>query len=177
MAGDCGTPGMDHIGITIPDLDEASHFLANSLGAIPIYDNISREEGPFQGPEAERKLDLEPGTSLITMRMMKLGNGPGLELFEMRGPRQSRAARPSDFGLQHFSAYVDDIEEAAMRFQKAGGELITGPNEMLGLEKGKGSAWIYGRTPWGTVVELITSPSPELYEKQTPLRHWKPVDR
>jgi hypothetical protein len=52
--------------------------------------------------------------------------------------------------------------EAAARFQKAGGELITGPNEMLGLETGEGNAWLYARTPWGSIVELLTSPSPEL---------------
>jgi catechol 2,3-dioxygenase-like lactoylglutathione lyase family enzyme len=165
---------MDHVGITVPNLDEASRFFEEALGAVPLYDNITRDQKPFNGPQAERKLDLVPGTSLITMRMMKLANGPGLELFEMRGPRHNQAARPSDLGLQHFAVYVDDIDLAAAKFQKAGGALITGPNEMLGLEKGKGNAWLYARTPWGSIVELLTSPSRELYENQTTLRRWKP---
>jgi catechol 2,3-dioxygenase-like lactoylglutathione lyase family enzyme len=174
MSASCITRGIDHVGMTVPNLDEASCFFEDALGAVPLYDNITKGQVPYQGPEAERKLDLAPGTSLVSMRMMKLGKGPDLELFEMRGSGQNKPARPSDFGLQHLAVYVDDINEAAMRFQKAGGELITPPNEMLGLEKGPGNAWLYARTPWGSIVELITSPSPKEYEKQTPLRRWTP---
>lgn len=36
----------------------------------------------MQGPAAEAQLDLSQGTSLNTMRMMKLAYGPGLDLFE-----------------------------------------------------------------------------------------------
>jgi hypothetical protein len=60
-------------------------------------------------------------------------------------------------------------------FAGAGGTMISGPNVMLGLEKGKGNAWGSGRTPWGSVVELITYPDPEDYERETSLRRWKPA--
>lgn len=173
MSNSCVTRGIDHVGITVPDLDAASRFSSEALGAIPLYDNITREQEPTKGPAAEKELDLAPGTSLITIRMMQLANGPGIELFEMKGPSQQKPARPSDFGLQHFAVYVDDIEAAAKRFQQAGGELITGPNEMLGPEKGKGNAFLYARTPWESIVELLTAPGPEDYEKTNDLRRWK----
>jgi catechol 2,3-dioxygenase-like lactoylglutathione lyase family enzyme len=168
------TRGIDHIGITVPDLDAASKFFQDAFDAVPLYDNIPRSQGPMAGPAAEKLLDLAPGTSLATMRMMKLAHGPGLELFEMRGPVQQQPARPSDFGVQHFAVYVDDIPESLRRFTAAGGEILSGPSEMLGLEKGEGNAFVYARAPWGTVIELLTTPGPEEYERTTKLRRWKP---
>lgn len=166
--------GMDHVGITVPNLDAASRFFEEAFDAKSLYDNIKRSDPPFEGPKAEAMLGLGPGTALVTMRMMQLGNGPGLELFEMRGPDQRPPARASDFGLQHIMVYVDDIDYAINRFVQAGGTMISDPNEMTGLEKGKNDVWCYGRTPWGSVIELITYPSPEEYELETPLRRWKP---
>lgn len=166
--------GMDHVGITVPDLDAASRFFEEAFDAKPLYDSIKRSDPSFEGPKAEAMLGLAPGTALITMRMMQLGNGPGLELFEMRGPDQRPAARPSDFGFQHVAVYVDDIDYATKRFIGAGGTMISAPNEMTGLEKGKNDVWRYGRAPWGSVIELTCYPSPEEYERETPLRRWKP---
>jgi catechol 2,3-dioxygenase-like lactoylglutathione lyase family enzyme len=168
------TRGIDHIGITVPNLDVASRFFEQAFDAIPLYDNITRDQGPMQGPAAEAQLDLAPGTALITMRMMKLANGPGLELFEMKGPQQKSPARPSDFGLQHFAVYVDDIHASLERFREAGGAILSGPSEMLGLEKGKGNLFAYAQAPWGTVIELLTAPGAEDYEESTDLRRWKP---
>ena len=78
--------GMDHIGVTVPNLDEASLFLEAAFDATPLYDNIKRTDEPLTGPKAEALLGLAPGTTLVTMRMMRLRNGAGIELFEMHGP-------------------------------------------------------------------------------------------
>jgi hypothetical protein len=101
---------------------------------------------------------------------MRFANWPNRNCDILRHPW-----RPSDFGLQHVAVYVDDIDYAIQRFVAAGGTMFTGPNELVGLEKGKGNAWCYGRTPWGTVIELITYPGPKEYERTTPLRRWTPA--
>jgi len=166
--------GIDHVGITVPNLDEASRFLEAALGAQPIYDDVKRGQPPLDGAAVERQLDLVAGTSVVTMRMMRMANGPGIELFEMRSPHQQPPARPSDLGLQHFAVYVDDIETALARFVAAGGEFVAAPSPTVGVEAGPGNAYCYAKTPWGTIVELITYPSPAPYEKETPLRRWTP---
>jgi hypothetical protein len=140
--------------------------------AKPLYDNIKRTDPPFEGAQAEALVGMAPGTVLITMRMMQLGNGPGIELFEIRGSDQRPVARLSDFGLQHFAVYVDDIALATQRFIAAGGTMFSGPNETDGLEKGDGNRWHYRCTPWGSLVELIALPGAEAYEETTPLRRW-----
>jgi hypothetical protein len=106
---------------------------------------IDISDPPFEGVMAEEMVGMAPGTVLVTMRMMQLGNGPGLELFEVRGPDRRPPVRFSDFGLQHFA-----------------------------LEKGEGNVWRYGRTPWGSVIELVSALGAQEYEHHTPLRRWKP---
>jgi catechol 2,3-dioxygenase-like lactoylglutathione lyase family enzyme len=162
--------GIDHLGITVPDLEAATRFFIDAFDARPLFDNIRRTDPPFEGAEAENKVGMAPGVVLTTMRLLQLGNGPGLELFEMRGPDQRPPARPSDFGLQHFAVHVEDIEAASERFVAAGGVLLEGPNDMGGFEAGAGNKWRYGRTPWGSTIELICAPGPQAYEATTPLR-------
>lgn len=166
--------GIDHVAMTVPNLDDASRFLEEALGAKPIYDDLKRGEAPMKGAMVERQLDLAPGTSLVAMRMMRMANGPGIELFEVQSANQQSPARPSDLGLQHFGLYVDDIAAAAERFVAAGGELVASPAPTIGVEAGPGNAYCYAKTPWGTVIELIAHPSPGAYEKETPLRRWTP---
>ena len=166
--------GMDHVAMTVPNLEDASRFLEEALGAQPIYDDLKRGQAPLSGALVERQLALAAGSSIVAMRMLRLANGPGIELFEVRSPHQQPPARPSDLGLQHFGVYVDDIDAAADRFVKAGGQLVAAPAPTIGVEAGSGNDYCYVKAPWGTVIELISHPSPGGYEKETPLRRWTP---
>lgn len=53
--------------------------------------------------------------------MMRLGNGANIELFVYSGVTQRAPVRPSDYGMQHFAVYVDDIAEAGERFTDSSG--------------------------------------------------------
>lgn len=167
--------GMDHVGITVPDIDCATRFFEEAFDAELIYESKSLADEPDEGPETEQKLNLLPGTRVNAVRMLRLRCGPGVELFQMAGPQQGEPARPSDYGLQHFALYVDDIDAAVIQFEAAGGSMFTGPQKiMFEPEKGDGNVFCYGATPWGSVIELITYPSPMPYEEATPLRRWRP---
>ena len=68
---------------------------------------------------------------------------------------------------------MDDPEAAIARFEKAGGRMFSGPNEILfGAEQGDGVSFCHGVTPWGMNIEFITHPGERGYEKDTPLRRW-----
>ncbi len=166
--------GMDHVGITVPDIEAATRFFEAAFGAEIIYDSKTPADAPESGPQTEQMLNLFPGTKVLAVRMMRLRYGPGLELFQMEGPEQREPVRPSDYGIQHFAVYVDDIKAAVSQFEAAGGTMFTQPKEiMFKLEQGDGNLFCYGATPWGSVIELITYPYPMPYEETTPLRRWK----
>ncbi|HAU5565756.1 TPA: VOC family protein [Serratia fonticola] len=167
--------GMDHIGITVSDINEATQFFEQAFGAQVIYDSVALTDEDVKGQEAEKILNLFPGTEISAVRMLTLQHGPGLELFEMKGPQQNQPQRPSDFGIQHFGVYVDDMQEAINRFENAGGKMFTAPQPlMFPTEIGNNNYFCYGQTPWGSVIELISLPSAMPYEKTTSLRRWKP---
>jgi len=79
------------------------------------------------------------------MRMMRIGDGACIELFEMKVQGNvKKDIIPSDIGLQHFAVYTEDIMVTKDKFEKAGGRLLKGPNEMLGREGGEGNQFMYG---------------------------------
>ena len=129
---------------------------------------------PFGGPEVEKALGIPAGAVIEAIRMLRLGNGPNIELFTYTGVPQRDPVVPSDFGLQHFCVYVDDIDAAAAQFEKAGGTLLSSPLDLPGGDAGPGNRFLYARTPWGSTIELVTCPSPQAYEATTELRRWRP---
>jgi catechol 2,3-dioxygenase-like lactoylglutathione lyase family enzyme len=106
--------------------------------------------------------------------MLRLGNGPNLELFSYTGVQQSQPVVPSDLGIQHICIYVDDIDAAADRLENAGGVLLSRPGRLPGGDAGEGNRYVYTRTPWGSTIELVTYPSAQAYEHHTDLRRWRP---
>lgn len=168
--------GIDHVGVTVPDIDAALHFLEKAFGAVPLYRNVTPDH-PQQGNRVEKILDLVPGTVVKEMCMVALGQGPCIELFEMHGPEQHSALRPCDFGLQHFAVYVDDIEAGCARFKEAGGVLMTEPQKQPSLEEGPGNLFCYGKTPWGMIVELLATPSRERFDAVSPEKRYQPPRR
>ncbi|EHH68056.1 VOC family protein [Gluconobacter morbifer] len=168
--------GIDHVGVTVPDINAAIRFLEVAFGGIPLYRNVTHA-APQQGPETEKILGLPVGTVVREMCMVALGHGPGIELFEMHGPDQRDASRPCDWGLQHFAVYVDDIHAACHRFREAGGTLLTEPQKQPSLEAGPGNMFCYGRTPWGMIIELLSTPSQERFNDISPIDRYQPPPR
>jgi catechol 2,3-dioxygenase-like lactoylglutathione lyase family enzyme len=178
--------GIDHAGVTVPSIEEATRFFT-ALGAEAMYDLIVPGTGTNEGfgvvngveplvgdgQRAELSaaaLGLPHGVRLLWMRMLRLGGGATIELFQFRYDGQREPARACDLGLQHLAVYVEDIDVASDLIAAAGAELLEGPNDCPGIEAGPGARWRYARLPWGGLIELITYPGPMPYEGVTPLR-------
>lgn len=165
--------GIDHIGVSVPDLETATTFLIEAFGAEVIYQSIGKGDPLMAGPEIEHNTSLFPGTSITGLRMIRMGRGPDIELFEMRGPVQHPPAQSSDLGMTHVAFYADDPDAAVARFEKAGGVLFMQPSKLpVATEAGENNTFCYGRTPWGMLIEFISYPSHMAYEDTTPLRRW-----
>jgi catechol 2,3-dioxygenase-like lactoylglutathione lyase family enzyme len=162
---------IEHVGITVPDMEQATRFFVEAFGAEKLYDMLDE---PLGGPEVEAGLGIAPGAVINVIRMLRLGNGPNLELFTYSGVKQAQPVVPSDFGIQHICIYVDDIDAAVDRLEKAGGILLSRPGVLPGGDAGNGNRYVYTRTPWGSTIELVTYPSAQAYERKTELRRWRP---
>ena len=80
--------GIQHIGVTVPDLEAATRFFVEGLGAKVAYDGLSPDDEPRQGAEVERQLGLPRGAAIHRQRMFVIGEGPGLEVFEISGEQR-----------------------------------------------------------------------------------------
>lgn len=168
------TRGIDHIGVTVPDLEAATEFFRAAFGAEVLYDTLPREDGPNRGHATDARLGVPEGTAQRAVRMLALPSGPGLELFEYSGPRQDRPAVASDLGFQHVAFYADDLDAAVAAVAAAGGCALAEPGPLPGPEAGPRNRFVYCRTPWGSTIELVTYPDPQPYTETTALRRWTP---
>jgi catechol 2,3-dioxygenase-like lactoylglutathione lyase family enzyme len=165
--------GVEHVGLTVPDIEQATAFFAAALGAETIYDLIGKDDDAV-GPGLDGMLGVDPKARITALRMLRLGESAGLELFEYAGVKQGEPVVPSNLGVQHIAFYVDDIQATATRIVEAGGRMLEGPVDMLGVEAGSGNYFWYFQPPWGGSLELVAIPSPQAYESTTELRRWHP---
>lgn len=173
--------GIEHVGITVPDIEQATEFFVRAFDAEPIYDFPASPQPRLGGSGSsdsnltdQATLGVRPGVRWVTSRMLRLGNGPNIELFCFDDPDSREAATASDFGLQHLGLFVDDMDQAREQVVAAGGRALAGPSILSGPEGGEGNAWLYTLAPWGSIIELICLPSPQAYEQTTSLRRWRP---
>ena len=173
--------GIDHIGVTVPDLETATLFLTRAFGAVVLYDTLRRHDGPRGGPDVERRLGVPAGTQQLAVRMLALPGegadveGPGIELFEFQGPRREPPARPCDFGWQHVAFYAEDLDEAVRSCVAAGATLLAEPQPLPGPEAGEHNRFAYLHTPWGSTLELLTYPDPQPWERAASRHRARPA--
>jgi len=147
--------GIDHVGVTVPDMEKATDFFKKVFNAKVAYDNQKPDEEPLAGSDTEQTLGLKKGAKVIHIRIITIGNNGNIELFRYKNTEQSEPVIASDLGVQHFAVYVNDIDEVSKRFVNAGGELLTEPDNFLGSVESGSGRFVYGRTPWGMLIELL----------------------
>ncbi|MDO5634728.1 MAG: VOC family protein [Micrococcus sp.] len=168
--------GIQHVGLTVPDLEEATRFFVEGLGALVAYDGLSPDDEPRQGPEVEGQLGLPSGAAIHRQRMLVIGEGPGLEIFEISGEQRPPAGL-ADLGLNHIALYCDDIDGSLARLVAAGGEALSEVHGNSRYEDSPGNGSVYVRAPWGMLVELQTIPSGHYYPDDSEAEVWMPRPR
>lgn len=165
--------GIHHLGVTVPDVDAATRFLRQALGAVVCYDGVGPDDEPRAGAEMERVLGLPSGARIVRQRMVRIGDGPGLELFQIEAPTHP-AAGLADLGLNHLAVYVDDVDAAVERMKAAGGEMLSEVHGNSRYEDTPGNASVYARAPWGTLIELQSIPGGYYYPDDSESPVWLP---
>jgi glyoxylase I family protein len=142
--------GIHHVAISVPDLDRALAFYGDLLG----FEVVQRSEFDRDMPLADRAIGLAEVAA--RMAMLRAPNAH-VELWEYRNPPpEDRTARPCDYGYPHMALQVRGIAEEYERL-KAGGMTFVGDPVDFGT-----SSAIYGRDPFGNVIELYEIRDPSI---------------
>jgi len=149
-----GLAGLDHVGLTVPDIEEATRFLVDVLGCEYLYSlgPLGDEDGTWM----RTHLNVDPRAT-ARVRFFRCGSAPVLEVFEYTAADQrTTPPRNSDVGGHHVALYVDDLD-AAVRYLKACGvEVLGEPTASVGPHEGQ--RWVYFLAPWGAQFELVSYP-------------------
>jgi 2-epi-5-epi-valiolone epimerase len=157
-AGVPGAQRVDHVGLTVPDLDGAISFVIEALGGELVYrqPRLARDDDWMQ-----RHLDVHP-RAVADIALVGLGPARNLELFQYWAPDHNAVPpRPHDVGGTHLGLYVDDVEAAAAGLRDRHGLRTYGP--VRTVEAGSPSAgtrWVRLSAPWGMPIELRSAASP-----------------
>ena len=168
-----GFRAVDHIGLSVPDLDQAIQFFVEVLGAQEFF-----RHGPYgpNGEQSRRQFDRHPDSVVEGIAMVQLGP-MNIELLQYSAPDQSTAwPGTSDYGGHHVAFYVDDLDVSVARLREAGVRVLGEPMPLPGPESGPGGRFIFFRAPWGLFLELVSYPAGKAYEQATPRRLFDPRD-
>jgi catechol 2,3-dioxygenase-like lactoylglutathione lyase family enzyme len=162
-----GLPGLrrlDHIGLTVPDLEQAHRFLVDVLGCEYLY-----SLGPFQDEQGSwmaNHLNVHPRARIHENRFFRCGDQAVFEVFLYSAPDQSvTIPRNSDIGGHHVALYVEDLEAAIDYLRANDVEVLAGPTASRG--PAAGNRWIYFLSPWGMQFELVSYPGGKAFDLAT----------
>ncbi len=168
-AGIPGMRGLDHFGMTVPDMEQAVDFFCDVLGCQELYQlgSFRIEEGDWMA----ENLNVHPRAEITNMRMIRCGHGTNIELFEYAAPdKRVELPRNSDNGSSHLCIYVDNIFTAVDYLRSQGVKVLGEPSLLSGAEAGE--YWCYFLSPWGAQLELVSYPNGRGYEQHTTKRLW-----
>ena len=121
-----GLRGVDHIGFTVPDLDEAERFLVDVLGAVHVYTLGAKRSDDDWMHDAPRRAPAhrDPRDPLLPARQRQQPRG-----VPVRRPPTVRPPQPrnSDIGGHHLALYVDDMDAAVAHLRAHDVEIMGEP--------------------------------------------------
>lgn len=165
-----GLAGTEHIGFTVPDLDQADEFLVDVLGCQRFY-----TLGPYIHDDdwMQTHLRVHPRTVMKRLNFYRCGNGANFEVIEFEAAdRQREQPRNSDIGGHHIALYVAEIDAAVSYLRERGVTVLDGPTSSSNASLGQ--RWVYFVSPWGMQFELVSFPGGKAYEATGPQRLWHP---
>ncbi len=157
-----GLRGLDHVGFTVPDLEEATRFMVDVLGCDYLY-----PLGPYadEGEWMAEHLNVHPRATVPQNRFFRLGGQAILEVFHYTAPDQrTEQPRNSDIGGHHIALYVEDLDAAVQHLRDHGVRVLGEPTASRGPHEGQ--RWVYFLAPWGMQFELVSYPEGKAFFRQ-----------
>jgi catechol 2,3-dioxygenase-like lactoylglutathione lyase family enzyme len=141
---------IDHVGITVSDLDRALGFYRDLLGLRVLADSTVSE------PEVADLLGLDS----VQLRIADLDSGDGrvVELIQYLQPKGTRIDYESaDPATAHIAFTVDDLAAVRERLAGAGATVVSRRPITISDPGGSfdGAICLYVRDPDGAILELV----------------------
>ena len=141
---------IDHVGITVSDVDRALGFYRDVLGLRVIADATVTE------PEVAELL----GFDSVELRVADLDSGDGriVELIQYVQPKGRRIAYESyDSATAHVAFTVDDLAAVRERIMSTGNTIVSRHPITINEPGGAfdGAICLYVRDPDGAILELV----------------------
>ena len=157
-----GLPGfrhVDHIGLTVPDLDAAIAFYEKVFGAEILHrlGPISADDLPLMPSGLDwMQAHLDVKGARLEKALMKLGHSIMIELFQYDEPGDARKSPPRncDIGAHHVAYCVEKLEPAIAYLVSQGCRPMEGLFDMdEGPTANERSQYL--SDPWGNYLELM----------------------
>ncbi|HKB33097.1 MAG TPA: VOC family protein, partial [Candidatus Dormibacteraeota bacterium] len=141
---------IDHVGITVSDLDRALGFYRDLLGLHVLADSTVSE------PEVADLLGLDS----VQIRIADLDSGDGriVELIQYLQPEGTRIDfNSADPATAHIAFTVDDLDSVRRRLIDAGATIVSRRPITISEPGGSfdGAICLYVRDPDGAILELV----------------------
>ena len=155
-----GFSNVDHVGLTVPDLEDAARFYCDVFGCAELF-----RMGPFDaqllpsmpGGRDWRDAHVNVADATFSFVMLQLGPNLMLELFQYDRPadRRTQLPRNCDLGSHHLALKVHNLDKAIQYLKRQPGvTMLEGP---IVVTDGPcaGMRVIYFLDPWGNQMELV----------------------
>ncbi|MGW4487304.1 VOC family protein [Amycolatopsis sp. NPDC004368] len=155
-----GVTGVDHFGLTVPDLDQAHEFFTDVLGCEYLY-----RLGPYQHDDSwmSEHLGVDDKAVMRRLHFYRLGGQAIFEVFQYEAPDQATVPpRNSDVGGHHIALYTDDLDAAVADLHRRGLRVLGEPTTSSGASEGQ--RWVYFLSPWGLQCELVSYPNGKAFD-------------
>jgi len=142
---------IDHVGINVPNIDVATAFFNELLGA-----QIISDVRPGAIPaEWKTRFNWRQSSELQRFAMLQLNGGSKIELFQYKGAQiNHQLPHEDDLGATHIALRTPDIERSLAVVKARGLKVLNEP-----ITNPDGIRWFYVLTPWGSQLELVWLPA------------------
>lgn len=142
---------IDHVGINVPDIDAATAFFNELVGAKVISDV---RPGAIPA-EWKASFNWRESSELQRFTMLQLNGGSKIELFQYQGPQiDHQPPHEDDIGATHIALRTTDIDRSLAVVKARGLKVLNEP-----ITNPDGIRWFYVLTPWGSQLELVSLPA------------------
>ena len=133
---------IDHVGLAVPDLDEAIAFYARTFDVHVVHEEVNEEQGV-----REAMLDVGGSGSCIQLLAPLSPESPIARFLDRSGP-----------GVQQVAYGVDDIDEVTADLRAKGVRLLY--DEARRGTAGSRVNFVHPKDAMGVLVELVEAPGP-----------------